>query len=171
MVERNVLKIEMTPVSDAGLEKIKELAHTIWPEVYIPIIGAKQVNFMLSERFNNASLEKARREGEEFYVLEIDYVAVGFLSLRQETKEKIRIEKWYLRKDVRGKGLGKSSFLKVLEIAAARGVKKIELNVHRDNPAFHFYRALGFQVSQEVDIPYFEFVLTDFVMEYNLHIA
>lgn len=165
------MKIEMTPVSDVGLEKIKELAHTIWPEVYIPIIGEKQVDFMLSERFNKASLEKARRKGEEFYVLEIDSVAVGFLSLRQVKTGEIRIEKWYLRKDVRGRGVGKSSFLKVLEIASARGVKKIKLNVHRDNPALHFYRALGFQVSQEVDIPYFEFVLTDFVMEYNLDLA
>ncbi|HIX53693.1 MAG TPA: GNAT family N-acetyltransferase [Candidatus Sphingobacterium stercoripullorum] len=171
MVERNVLNIRMTPVNDSGLEKIKYLAYKIWPEVYIPIIGEKQVEFMLSERFNKASLQKARKAGEEFYVLEIDSVAVGFLGLRQVEPEKIRIEKWYLTKEVRGKGLGKSSFLKVREIAGARGVKKIELNVHRSNPAFHFYRTLGFQVSQEVDIPYFEFVLTDFVMEYNLDLA
>jgi ribosomal protein S18 acetylase RimI-like enzyme len=54
------------------------------------------------------------------------------------------------------------------EEARNLGFKELELNVNRYNKAYNFYLKQGFKVVEEVDIPYYEFFLNDYVMRKSL---
>ena len=49
-------------------------------------------------------------------------------------------------------------------LASESKIIYLELNVNRANPALGFYTKLGFEISETVDIPYYQFILNDYVM-------
>ncbi len=51
------------------------------------------------------------------------------------------------------------------EEATQRGRDTLELNVNRGNKAYYFYLKQGFEVVEEVDIPYYGYILDDYVMQ------
>ena len=67
-----------------------------------------------------------------------------------------------------GNGSGKKLITHISELAKSKGGKILELNVNRGNTAHHFYRKIGFDIHQTVDIPYHHFILNDYVMRKNL---
>lgn len=64
-----------------------------------------------------------------------------------------------------GKGIGVQLLSYIKKDTADRGGKSLELNVNRNNPAVEFYKKAGFNISVEMDIPYFGYSLNDYVME------
>src|SRR5690606_40602789 len=75
-----------------------------------------------------------------------------------------RIEKLYLLSSVQGIGLGRKTIEYIETVSWRKGFTILELNVYRNNPALAFYRRMGFSVFEEVDIPYYQFVLNDYVL-------
>ena len=43
------------------------------------------------------------------------------------------------------------------------------LNVNRHNRAFHFYKACGYQLLQEIDIPIGPFWMNDYILRKQLY--
>lgn len=95
---------------------------------------------------------------------------VGFAAFSLTEPENLvyKLQKLYVLPTEQGKGTGKMLLAEVTNLAKQAKWKVLELNVNRKNPAFNFYKKLGFEIYQTVDIPYKHFVLNDYVMRKSI---
>jgi ribosomal protein S18 acetylase RimI-like enzyme len=160
--------VSIQETTDAAV--IHQLAHEIWPATYRPILSPEQITYMLKELYSPESLLAQMTEGQTFLLLQVDEVPVGFAaySLLDMGEQLYKLNKIYLHPGYQGQGLGKLLLQEVTErVAAKRGIK-LELNVHRQNPAQHFYSKFGFKLFKIIDIPFGPFVLNDYILRLNL---
>ena len=155
--------IDIIKASKEEVSTINRLAYDIWYPTYENVISKEQIDFMLNNIYSIESLEKSIDEGTAFYLMNLDNVPVGFIGLSKK-EECLRIDKIYLLPETQGKGLGKKFIDFASEIALNLGYSQLELNVNRYNSAYHFYLKQGFKVVESVDIPYYQFVLNDYIM-------
>ncbi|GGH11507.1 GNAT family N-acetyltransferase [Sphingobacterium alkalisoli] len=147
---------------------IHQLAHQIYPSTYKDVLSQEQIDFMLENIYGILALKKSMLDGQEFYLLfDEDGGAMGFIALLEQKNEisPLRIEKLYLLPETQGKGCGTLLIDFATNEAIERGKTILELNVNRGNKAYHFYLKQGFLVTQQVDIPYYKYILDDFVMQ------
>ena len=157
-----MITIELAEQTD--IRSISNMAHIIWPDAYGEILSKEQIDFMLEKSYTVEGLAEGMVNGQFFYILKEDGIGQGFVALKT-FEDKLRIEKLYLMPHVQGKGFGKALIDFAVEKAKTKGKDILELNVNRNNPAYHFYLKQGFQVVETVDIPYYEYVLNDYVMQ------
>ena len=145
---------------------IHELVHQIYPPTYKHILSDDQIQFMLEKNYTISSLYEAMDSGQDFFLIWDDQDnPVGFMAVKSNMQDVLRIEKLYLLPETQGKGFG-SEFIAFAEGIAINSKKSIlELNVNRGNHAYYFYLKKGFKVIQEVDIPYYGYILDDYVMQ------
>ncbi|MGN0020644.1 GNAT family N-acetyltransferase [Sphingobacterium sp.] len=160
-----MIHIERATEADASV--IRDLALATWYPTYSPVLEKAQIDFMLEQSYSVAALQEGMREGAAFYLFLEDGIAQGFMSLSTHA-DKIRIDKLYLLPATQGRGFGKLMIDFAAEEAQKQGLSILELNVNRNNKAYHFYLKQGFEVVETVDIPYYQFVLNDYVMQKNL---
>ncbi len=161
-----MIKIIPATVNDARI--IHELAHAIWYPTYKDVISLDQIEFMLEKSYTEEALIAAMEADVSFYILLERGFPVGFMSLEPQ-KECLRIGKLYLLPNTQGKGYGKVFIDFAAEQALKAGNTALELNVNRNNPAYGFYLKQDFEVVESVDIPYYQYVLNDYVMRKPLH--
>lgn len=157
-----MIAIELAEQTD--IRSISNMAHIIWPDAYGEILSKDQIDFMLEKSYTVEGLAEGMVGGQFFYILKDDGIGQGFVALKT-LADKLRIEKLYLMPNVQGKGFGKALIDFAIEKAKVKGKEILELNVNRNNPAYHFYLKQGFQVIETVDIPYYDYVLNDYVMQ------
>jgi GNAT superfamily N-acetyltransferase len=149
----------------SDLTMINHLAHEIWWDTYKGVISDEQIEFMLSKMYSIASLEEQINAGNIFLVLNYEGKDIGFAAYaKYDIDKNYKLEKLYLNKTIQGKGLGNLLIKKVEEEVKNLGASYLYLNVNRNNNAFTFYQKVGYEVVEEVDIPYFGFVLNDYIM-------
>ncbi|WP_207435830.1 GNAT family N-acetyltransferase [Sabulibacter ruber] len=160
--------IVVRPTTDAAL--IRQLAHATWYPTYQSILSREQIEFMLEEIYSIDSLQKQMDEGQTFLLLQDNGTPAAFaaFSLLDAEQQLFKLNKIYIHPDFQGKGFGKQLLEEVKERVKSQGGIKLELNVHRENPAQHFYSKNGFKISQIVDIPFGRFTLNDYIMHLNL---
>lgn len=143
---------------------IHQLAHQIYFPTYRGILTGSQMEFMLKKSYTEEALKQSMIAGQDFYLLYEENVAVGFMALMQK-KDVLRIEKLYLLPETQGKGYGKNLISLAEEQARICNKFVLELNVNRGNKAYYFYLKQEFEVIAEVDIPYYGYILDDYVMQ------
>lgn len=149
-----------------NISLIQKLIYEIYPATYGEILSQEQINFMLGKSYSAEGLEQSMRSGQDFYLLyDSGQQPLGFIALQTKSGAVLRIEKLYLLPEIQGKGCGKLLANFAVEEAKKRKLMVLELNVNRRNKAYYFYLKQGFEVASEVDIPYFGFVLDDYVMQ------
>lgn len=152
------------------LAVICDLAGEIWPEVFNPIVPPAQVEFMLCTTYTVEALRKARAGGESFHLAWLDGSIVGYLGLTDFGDGHGKLNKLYLRRAVRGLGLGR----KMLEFAADWGRRRklnyLLLNVNRENRhAIQLYRRAGWVHYRDEIIDIGQgFVCNDHVLKFDL---
>lgn len=150
---------------------IEQIAQQSWQAGYAGVLSAEQISFMLNRSYSQEGIVGAMCAGQEFYLALEEDTVIGFIALQIHAGELLRIEKLYLLPQVQGKGYGRE----LLDFAAQQAVQnqlhRLELNVNRKNKAYFFYLNQGFEVVKEVDIPYFGFVLDDYVMQKSIAAA
>lgn len=149
---------------------VEALAGPIWREHYTPLIGAAQVEYMLQKFQTAFAVEEQIREGALYHLVqapEEDYV--GFFSVVLRPGE-VFISKLYLLKIHRGKGYARQALEFIQNLARERGLRRITLTVHKQNPSVKVYQALGFKILEPVvtDIGN-GFVMDDYRMGLNLN--
>jgi len=100
-----------------------------------------------------ASVERiiARDDAEYLLAAAGDGPAAGVAQVRYRWSvwwdaEDCWLEDLYVRGEARGSGLGRALTEAVLDRAAARGCRRVELDVNTENPAaLALYRSLGFE--------------------------
>jgi ribosomal protein S18 acetylase RimI-like enzyme len=161
------------PIREANLTDINtihKLANEIWWPTYRTVLSDEQISFMLDAGYNEKALLQQMAEGVTFLIAERENQAVGFAGYKSEHSGAnfYKLLKLYVLPSEQGKGTGKKMVQYVMEICKAARVEVLELNVNRDNPALGFYKALGFKIYREVDIPYHGFVLNDYVLRIGI---
>lgn len=127
---------------------LMHLIQTIWPNVYTPIIGQRQVEYMLTNFQSLAQIEKEILDGVKYYLLYKDGKAIGYTAFA-EFQTEIYLSKFYFSQKVRGQGLAKQVFKWYEDLA---GERVIRLNVNKYNiRAITIYEHYGFQrISSQV---------------------
>ena len=148
------------------IQVISQLAEEIWWPTYRDFISEEQISFMLQEMYSPESLQHQMAENVTFLLALRHDIPVGFagFSRTDETEQVFKLHKLYVLPSEQGKGTGKALVDEVISLAKADGGKILELNVNRGNKAQHFYKKIGFDIYQTLDIPYHTFVLNDYVM-------
>ena len=156
--------------SEHDIPAINELAEKIWWPSYRNIISDEQISFMLNDMYSAESLKEQMNSGIEFLLVERENLPVAFAgySLTDPENQVYKLHKLYVLPTEQGRGTGKNLIAQVSSLAKTKGGEILELNVNRGNPAHHFYKKIGFDIYQTVDINYHHFVLNDYVMRKKL---
>ena len=145
---------------------IQQLGTAVYHTTYQSILSGAQIDFMLQKNYTPEAIQQVMAAGQEFYILtKPDRQPLGFIALQKKNKDTLRIEKLYLLAGSQGLGLGKKLIDFAVDHAKGQGFSVVELNVNRGNNAYHFYRKHGFEVIAEVDIPYYGYILDDYIMQ------
>ena len=130
---------------ESRLREMSEMATGIVREHFDPIIGKAQNEYMI-KRFQtvDAIREQLRHGYRYFFVCECTQ-RIGFMAFYPKA-ECMYLSKFYLYKDARGKGYSRKMLDFVIAETQKIGLKAIELNVNRNNPAVYVYEKLGFQI-------------------------
>ena len=163
-------ELRIIPVTNMELVySLVPVAEEIWREHYVPIIGEKQVNYMLDKFLSAEALVAQINDGYEYFLFSYDYTFAGFAGIKEEDG-KLFLSKLYVDKDFRGKGIASYMFEKFIEICKLRNLNKIWLTCNRRNTnSLAIYEHLGFQkVREEATDIGDGFVMDDYIMEYEV---
>jgi GNAT superfamily N-acetyltransferase len=152
----------------AGLEALLALIREIWPEVFVPIIGKDQVDYMLTHYQGESAISAEMERGVRYFLIERDGGYIGYFAYAVE-QDRLFISKVYLRKPYRGLGLSSPVFRYLEDLARKNHKDKLFLHVNRFNTrAVEVYLRRGFTIVKTVDEPLGRFFLNDYWMEKNL---
>jgi len=152
----------------AEAEIIHQLAHQIYYPTYTGILSEEQMKFMLERSYTVQALQESMQTDQDFYLAFDGQNPVGFMALNDQDEAVFRIEKLYLLPQTQGKGFGKELISFAIAEAKSKNINRVQLNVNRGNKAYYFYLKMGFSVVHEIDIPYFDYILDDYVMEITI---
>lgn len=150
------------------VDHIHGVAVDTWEPTYRAIISQEQISTMFEDLLSKDAIRRQIEHKEGTYVLALeDDQAVGFayFSANQENPDIYKLHRLYVRPTQQSGGVGSDLLHWVENYLHVRGVMQLVLNVNRFNSAQHFYRKLGYEVIETVDIPYRQFWLNDYVMK------
>lgn len=149
---------------EKDLKIISGLAHTIWNEHYVPIIGQKQVDYMLDKIYNLKSLlEQLHEKKHIFYIIEKEEIAIGFISISSNNASDYFLHKFYINQRLSNAGIGTQCLDLLIKLIKP---KLLILNVNRENfKSINFYFKNGFKIEHLEDLDIGNgYVMNDFVM-------
>ncbi|MNK59039.1 Acetyltransferase (GNAT) family protein [compost metagenome] len=148
----------MISISEAGLgdiSTIQKITNITWPITYGEILSQSQLDYMLGLFYSNEALAKQIENKEQLFYLILDSEStIGFIGIEHHYKNEAitKIHKIYLLPETQGKGYGKKVFDFIERLALENDSKQLSLNVNRFNTALNFYKKLGFEIKETVDI-------------------
>lgn len=162
----------MITILDAGLNDIKtiqEITNITWPITYGEILSKEQLDYMLGLFYSEEALAKQIENKEQlFYLISDSESIIGFIGIEHNYKNEAitKIHKIYLLPETQGKGIGKKVFDEIQNMALENNSKGLLLNVNRFNTALGFYKKIGFEVAEEINIEIGNgYLMEDYVME------
>ena len=162
----------MITISEAGLNDVKviqEITNITWPITYGEILSKTQLDYMLRLFYSDEALAKQIENKEQlFYLISDSKSTIGFIGIEHNYKDEAvtKIHKIYLLPETQGKGYGKKVFEFIEKLASENNSKELLLNVNRFNTALNFYKKLGFEIKEEVNIEIGNgYLMEDYVME------
>jgi len=164
------MKIEITSVKNDQANALAVFAEPIWYEHYTPIIGEKQVEYMLEKFQSEQAIKSQIQQGYLYFQVTYDSQLVGYFSVQLREKNSLFISKFYLASIARGKGLGKSMLNYIQQLAIDNNCKTLDLTVNKYNSAYQIYLKLGFtnQGSVEFDIGN-GYIMDDYLMSKSVY--
>jgi ribosomal protein S18 acetylase RimI-like enzyme len=155
--------------SAAEIECLLGLIREIWPEVFTPIIGKEQVEYMLVHYQGRDAIAGEMEGGVRYFFIDHEGRAAGYFAYSLE-EDRLFISKIYLKKAYRGLGLSSKVFCRLENLAREHQKKGLFLHVNRLNTqAVEVYLRRGFRIVKSVDEPLGEkFFFHDYWMEKKL---
>jgi GNAT superfamily N-acetyltransferase len=165
--------IQFVPVTTPQqVDVIAGLAHEIWYEYYVPLIGRAQVDYMVSTFQSGTAVQQQLRDGYEYFLIEAgmterDGRPIGYSAVQPQPADgSLFLSKLYLLRDARGGGTGRVCMEFIEQLARRRGLKLLWLTVNKGNPAVKAYERLGFRIAADLVMDIGGgFVMDDFRME------
>ena len=127
-------------------QQISELANLIWTEHYTPIIGLKQVDYMLDKFQSVIAIKEQIQQGTEYYLIMHTEKPSGYFCI-STNEDSIFLSKLYVLSQNRGQGLGKIAMNFIENRTVHLGYHKISLTVNKYNlNSIETYKKLGFKI-------------------------
>ncbi len=164
----NITQVE----TNDDINAVATLARAIWTQHFTPIIGASQVDHMLSKFQSAEAIEGQIADGWEYYLIGSGDTWYGYTGLVPDTENsRMLLSKLYLLSNARGKGLGKALLGFIENISVTKGCQTIWLTVNRFNDTtIAWYKRRGFVIVDEVKKDIGDgFFMDDFIMEKQIH--
>ncbi len=157
--------------TDEEIGVVVSLANEIWNEHFVRIIGQAQVDYML-EKFQTAKAIAGQiRHGCRYFLVSHGNDDVGYLAVEpDEQAGRMFLSKIYVRRAMRGQGLGKEAVRFVQTMCRKMNIPLLWLTVNKQNrESIAAYERMGFtkRGSSVKDIGS-GFVMDDFVMEKHI---
>lgn len=166
----------MITISEAAISDIKQIqniVHITWPITYGEILSKEQLDYMLDLFYSDEALKLQYNKKEQlFYMIYEGETNLGFIGIEHNYNGKTvtKIHKIYLLPETQGKEIGKKVIDEIAELALENNSMALVLNVNRLNSALGFYKKIGFEVVDEVNIEIGNgYLMEDYVMEKILH--
>jgi diamine N-acetyltransferase len=160
--------LRILPLREEDIPDLVRLARDIWYAHFPSIITVEQIEYMLDQRYRPELIRSQIASGTAWWdKLLLDGAMVAFTSYELgEHADAMKLDKLYVRYDLRGRGYGSLLIRQVEACARARGRTRLYLQVNRNNrSAIQAYLRNGFAVS---DATRFDigggFVMDDYVM-------
>ncbi|EOT38058.1 GNAT family N-acetyltransferase [Enterococcus columbae] len=152
-----------TVTTSQDLALLMPLVQEIWTEVFTPIIGEKQVTYMLNNYQSQANIQQEQANGAKYLLIYYQNKPIGYTAY-EDTPEYIYLSKLYLHQSTRGQGLSSQVFDWYEQLAKGR---KLHLNVNQgNNQAIAVYEHRGFKRVDERYVDIGEgYVMNDFIYE------
>jgi GNAT superfamily N-acetyltransferase len=164
--------IQFVPVTTPQqLDAVAGLAHEIWYEYYVPLIGRAQVDYMVGKFQSSGAMQQQLHEGYEYFTTERDGQPIGYCAVQEQpAQNSLFLSKLYLLRDARGGGTGRVCMEFIEQLARRRGLTLLWLTVNKGNPAVKAYERLGFRIAADLVMDIGGgFVMDDYRMEKSLH--
>ena len=162
--------LRVIPVSNMELVySVTAVAEEIWRDHYTPIIGKKQVEYMLEKFLSPEALVEQINSGYQYYLFSFEYTFAGFAAVHKENGS-LFLSKLYVDKEFRGKGIASYMFQQFVAMCKKNNLDKIWLTCNRNNTeSLKVYKHWGFEtVREEVADIGNGFVMDDYIMEYKI---
>jgi ribosomal protein S18 acetylase RimI-like enzyme len=126
---------------------VARLASEIWQEHYLPIIGQKQIDYMLEKFQSEKAIVEQLDEFYEYFLVIHHGQNAGYVAIVPNRSDStLTLSKIYIRKSERGNGLGKKTLRFVENICLQRGIGMIWLTVNKNNThSIAWYLRMGFR--------------------------
>ncbi|MGE6355101.1 GNAT family N-acetyltransferase [Flavobacterium sp. NPDC079362] len=164
--------ITISEVTINDIKQIQNIVNITWPITYGEILSKEQLDYMLGLFYSTEALtEQYNKKVQLFYMIDEDEANIGFIGIEHNYNGQAatKIHKIYLLPETQGKGIGKKVVDEIEKLAKNNNSKALLLNVNRFNTALGFYKKIGFEVAQEVDIEIGNgYLMEDYVMEKKL---
>lgn len=177
------MTVDFVPACEADLPAIARLAHEIWYEYYVPIIGKAQVDYMVPKFQSAAAMREQLASGYEYFILRPPAAEIpagssgppvallGYIAVQPLPESgQLFISKLYLHRNSRGRGTGRAAMEFIERLARQRGLGLLWLTVNKGNPAVQAYQRMGFRNAGSLVIDIGGgFVMDDYRMEKSLN--
>ncbi|TPG45086.1 GNAT family N-acetyltransferase [Flavobacterium pectinovorum] len=165
----------MITISEATINDIKQIQNIVnitWPITYGEILSKEQLDYMLDLFYSDETLtEQYNKKIQLFYMIFEEETNIGFIGIEHHYNEDAitKIHKIYLLPETQGKGIGKKVVDEIGKLALKNNSTSLFLNVNRFNSALGFYKKIGFEIIDEVNINIGNgYLMEDYVMEKKL---
>jgi len=167
--------LRILPLRNQDIPELVQLAREIWYAHFPSIITVEQIEYMLNQRYRPEVIGEQLANGTAWWdklLLDDHLIAFSACAL-SEHPEAMKLDKLYVRYDLRRHGYGSVLLRQVEERARRLGCSRVYLQVNRHNrSAIDAYLRNGYSVTQSarVDIGA-GFVMDDYVMSKALPVA
>lgn len=158
--------------SKADIKLVAILAHKIWNQHYLPIIGQDQVDYMVAKFQSESAISNQLKEGYLYFLIEHENKACGYLALvPNQATRKLMISKIYVDINFHGQHLGAKLLAFTIEKAITEGFKTIWLTVNKNNTnSIQWYQKKGFEIKDKIQIDIGNgFIMDDYQLELEVN--
>jgi GNAT superfamily N-acetyltransferase len=158
------------------LATVAALAHEIWYEYYVPLIGQAQVDYMVAKFQNAPAMQAQIDQGYEYFLVQRPLESgkqadIGYFAMQEQPGRVMFLSKFYLHHAARGSGTGRRCMEFIQDLARRRGLALLWLTVNKGNPAVQAYQRLGFRIAADLVMDIGGgFVMDDYRMEKALEV-
>ena len=165
-------KIKLCTIDD--LDQLKKLAYQTFDESFRPMNIQEAIDTYLGEAFTTEKLStELMTNGSEFYFIYADEELAGYLKINYapaqsdiNDPDSMEIERIYVKKEFKGKGLGKQLMNYAVKLAEEGSKKYLWLGVwERNRQAIEFYKYSGFIKTGEHPFKIGNEMQTDLIMK------
>ncbi len=149
-----IQQIQIVEVVMADLPRLQEFSKRTFYDSFAASNTAENMKFHLDNHFTREKLSAEILNLEsKFYFAIHDGMPVGYLKINKGSAQTVlpndqavEIERIYVDRLAKGKGIGKTFISKAVDLANASGAKYLWLGVwERNEPAIRFYEKNGFK--------------------------
>jgi len=160
--------VELIPVITAAqVAAVARMAHQVWNEHYVPLIGQAQVDYMVAKFQSPEAMQAQIDSGYEYFQMRQGGADVGYAAIRHDAADaRVFLSKLYVLAASRKSGAGRRSLELIERMARERGATHVWLTVNKANPSVQAYRRLGFEIVEAMVVDIGDgYVMDDYKME------